>query len=60
MRRDPSNVTISEEQYKWLSMIFRFMPKEINSSEDREKLAPGELGINYKRGEIWVRNPHTG
>lgn len=60
MTRDPSNWTITEEQFQWLSKIFRFIPKEINTTEDRDKLAPGELGINYKRGEIWVRNPHTG
>lgn len=60
MRRDPENWTLTEEQYQWLSKIFRFIPKEINTSQDRDKLAPGELGINYKTGEIWVRNPHTG
>lgn len=60
MTRDPLDWKITEEQFKWLSQIFRFIPKEINTTEDRDKLAPGELGINYKRGEIWVRNPHTG
>ncbi|MCM1230256.1 MAG: hypothetical protein NC489_08985 [Ruminococcus flavefaciens] len=60
MRQDPSEWIMTPEQYEWLARIFRFIPKEINTSEDKEKLAPGELGINYKRGEIWVRNPHTG
>ena len=58
--REPTGHPLSEEQCALLSQIFRFIPKEINTTEDRDKLAPGELGINYKRGEIWVRNPHTG
>lgn len=58
--RDPNNWNLTEEQCRWLSMIFRIIPKEINTAEDRDKLAPGELGINYKSGEIWVRNPHNG
>lgn len=47
-------------QMELLSNIFRVMIKEIITDEDKEKLAPGEMGINYKEGSFYIRNPHTG
>lgn len=47
-------------QMELLSNIFRVMIKEIVTDEDKEKLAPGEMGINYKEGSFYIRNPHTG
>ena len=46
-------------QMELLSNIFRVMIKEIVTDEDKEKLAPGEMGINYKEGSFYIRNPHT-
>ena len=51
---------ITEEQMKLLAGIFRIIVKEIRSDEDKEKLAPGELGISYIEGTLYIRNPHTG
>ena len=51
---------ISEQQMQMLADIFRIILKEINSDEDKEKLAPGELGISYNEGAFYVRDPHTG
>ena len=47
-------------QMELLSNIFRVMIKEIVTDEDKENLAPGEMGINYKEGSFYIRNPHTG
>ena len=47
-------------QMELLSNIFRVIIKEIITDEDKEKLAPGEMGINYKEGSFYIRNPHTG
>lgn len=47
-------------QMELLSNIFRVMIKEIVTDEDKEKLAPGEMGINYKEGSFYIRNPHNG
>ena len=47
-------------QMELLSNIFRVIIKEIVTDEDKEKLAPGEMGINYKEGSFYIRNPHTG
>ena len=47
-------------QMELLSNIFRVMIKEIVTDEDKEKLAPGEMGMNYKEGSFYIRNPHTG
>lgn len=47
-------------QMELLSNIFRVMIKEIVTDEDKEKLAPGEMGINYKEGSFYIRNPHSG
>lgn len=55
-----ASVRITEWQMRMLSDIFRIILKEINTDEDKEKLAPGEMGINYTEGSIYVRDPHTG
>ena len=60
MTRDPVNTTLSEYQMHLLSQIFRIIVKEITSDDDKDKLAPGELGINYKEGTFYIRNPHNG
>ena len=52
--------TMTPEQMKMLSEIFRFVLKEIRTNEDKEKLAPGEVGISYTEGAFYVRDPHTG
>lgn len=52
--------SITPEQMKMLSDIFRIIPKTIESVEDIEKLAPGEMGINYNDGALYFRNPYTG
>lgn len=54
----PYNIT--EWQAKLLSEIFRVIVREIKSDEDKTKLAPGELGINYDAGCFYIRNPYTG
>jgi len=43
-----------------LADIFRIILKEIKVDEDKEKLAPGEVGISYTEGCFYVRDPHTG
>jgi len=60
MTREPNNVTLSEWQQQLLADIFRLIVKEITCDEDKEKLAPGEMGINYKEGAFYIRNPHNG
>lgn len=60
MTHDPKNVTLSEWQQQLLADIFRLIVKEITCDEDKEKLAPGEMGINYKEGALYIRNPHNG
>lgn len=60
MRRDPVQEKISPEEAALLANIFRLILQEIKSDEDKHKLAPGELGINYKTKTIYVRNPYTG
>ena len=52
--------TITAEQMNLLSEIFRVIIKEIRSDEDKERLAPGELGISYKEGSFYIRNPYDG
>lgn len=51
---------ISAETYKMLADIFRLMLREVTSDEDKDKLAPGELGISYEEGAFYIKNPHTG
>lgn len=53
-------MTVTPEQMQLLSEIFRIIVKEIRSDEDKEKLAPGEMGISYTEGSFYIRNPHTG
>jgi len=60
MTRDPVHCAITPEEASLLANIFRLIPQEIRSNEDKHKLAPGELGINYKTKTIYVRNPYTG
>jgi len=60
MTRDPVNTTLSAWQCQLLSDIFRIILPEVMSEADGQKLAPGELGINYKDGTLVIRNPHTG
>lgn len=52
--------TITDGELAMLANIFRIIVKEIRYDEDKEKLAPGEIGISYTEGCIYVRNPHTG
>lgn len=52
--------TMTPWQMQMLSEIFRIILKEITCDEDKEKLAPGELGISYIEGCLYVRDPHTG
>lgn len=51
---------MTEYQMSLLADIFRIIVKEIRSDEDKEKLAPGEMGISYVEGTFYIRNPHTG
>ena len=52
--------TMTPEQMQLLADIFRILPKEIRTNEDKEKLAPGEMGISYQEGTFYVRDPYTG
>lgn len=52
--------TMTPWQMQMLSEIFRIILKEITCDEDKEKLAPGELGVSYLEGCLYVRDPHTG
>ena len=58
--RDPSNRQFTDAEMALLSNIFRVIVKEITSDEDKNKLAPGEIGIDYIEGVIYAKNPHTG
>lgn len=60
MDRVPSNRTLTDQEMEMLSGIFRLILKEIRSDADKRTLAPGEPGINYETGVLYVRNPHTG
>lgn len=60
MTREKANNTLTEWQQQMLADIFRVIVKEITCDEDKEKLAPGEMGINYKEGAFYIRNPHNG
>lgn len=60
MRRDPVHEQISPEEAAMLADIFRLILQEVKSDEDKNKLAPGELGINYKTKTLYVRNPYSG
>lgn len=51
---------LSEYQINMLSDIFRLYVKEIKTEEDAQKLAPGEMGINYQNRTFYIKNPHTG
>lgn len=55
---NPRAMTV--EQMQLLSDIFRIIVKEIATDEDKEKLAPGEIGINYAEGAFYIRDPYTG
>ena len=52
--------TMTPYQMSLLSDIFRILPKEIRTNEDKEKLAPGEIGISYVEGTFYVKDPYTG
>ena len=52
--------SITEGEMAMLANIFRLIAKEIRYDEDKEKLAPGEIGISYTEGCLYIRNPHTG
>ena len=49
-------IRMTEWEMKLLSDIFRVILKEITCDEDKEKLAPGEMGINYDEGSLYVRD----
>ena len=50
----------NDNQWKMLSDIFRIMLHEITSEDDCKDLAPGEMGVDYGDGTLYIRNPHTG
>ena len=50
----------NDNQWKMLSDIFRIMLHEITSEDDCKDLAPGEMGVDYGDGSLYIRNPHTG
>lgn len=52
--------TLTPYQMQLLSDIFRIICKEIRTDEDKEKLAPGEIGISYIEGCFYIKNPYTG
>lgn len=52
--------TLTPYQMQLLSDIFRLVLKEIKTDEDKESLAPGEVGVSYNNGCFYVRNPYTG
>lgn len=52
--------TLTPYQMELLSDIFRLILKEIKTNEDKERLAPGEVGVSYRNGCFYVRNPYTG
>ena len=52
--------TLTPYQMELLSDIFRLILKEIKTDEDKERLAPGEVGVSYRNGCFYVRNPYTG
>lgn len=52
--------TITDQQMKLLADIFRVILKEITCDEDKLRLAPGELGIDWKEECLYAKNPHTG
>lgn len=52
--------SITEWQAKLLADIFRIFVKEIVTDDDKAKLAPGELGINYTEGCFYIKDPYTG
>lgn len=60
MFSDPKSRTLTAEQLAMLAEIFRLIPREIRDDSDKEKLAPGELGISYVEGALYFRNPYTG
>ena len=55
-----TNRTLTDAELALLSNIFRIIAREITNDDDKVKLAPGELGMDYTNGMIYVRNPHTG
>ena len=55
-----NNRVLTEFQMQMLSDIFRLVLKEIVTEEDKEKLAPGEMGISYQERTLYVRDPHSG
>ena len=52
--------TMDATAMSYLAKIFRLIAKEIRTDEDKEKLAPGEIGISYIENTFYIRNPHTG
>ena len=57
---DPASEPLSAEELALLSQIFRLTLKEITGDADKLTLAPGEMGVNYTTGTLWIRNPHNG
>lgn len=54
------NGSLSPEEAAYLSEIFRIITKEIVTDDDKLNLAPGELGVSYTEGALYIRNPATG
>ena len=52
--------TMTDYQMALLAQIFRIIVKEIKSDEDKNLLAPGEIGVSYTEGCFYVKNPTTG
>lgn len=60
MRKELAHRTLSPEEIAMLSDIFRFILPEIKTQSDVDALAPGEMAIDYRRGEICIKSPYTG
>lgn len=52
--------TMTVEEMRLIADIFRLILREIKTQEDKENLAPGEVGISYREKCFYVRDPYTG
>lgn len=52
--------TMTVEEMRLIADIFRLILREIKTQEDKELLAPGELGISYREKCFYIRDPYTG
>ena len=52
--------TMTVEEMRLIADILRLILREIKTQEDKELLAPGELGISYREKCFYIRDPYTG